>query len=94
MGERKEYLISGLSDEDLERMATQAGSDLGAREFMTIPKGELYEGLAVNWQAPSDERCITIYPGHSTVHADQIDTDSELGKLLEELTAKYPSLND
>jgi len=89
MGERKEYLLIGLPDEIFGQVISLANEELGESFEISTFEDMVPGGPARIWQP--DERCVTTYPRDKAFHGSEIDTDSKIGKLLEELSKQYPS---
>ena len=89
MGERKEYLFVGLPDEIFSQVVLLANEELGESSEISTFEDMVPGGPARIWQP--DDRCVTAYPRDKAIHGSEIDTDSKIGKLLEELNQLYPS---
>lgn len=90
MGERKEYFLANVPDENIEELRGILNSDLGnpdKPQTFERESGQPFTGDADIWQP--DERCVLVFNETNAIHAVEIDVNSRLGKLLSELESLY-----
>lgn len=88
----KEYFITGVSPEEIQKLADLATEEMGPGEaFDKKTDGEA--GVGWIWQIddPMNEVSVTAYHDEQIISASQIDPASKLGQALELLSLQYPT---
>lgn len=93
MAETNEFLITALSEKDLQNLRTVLDDDLGSSNQIGKPRTEQrganppFDGDADIWQPTTaeGEPCVLVFNETGSVHASGIDVNTKLGKLLTEL---------